>query len=88
MPHAELHYSDDLDIDAGGLLADIEALILRHERRGRTKAAPIRGDPSHPFQRLWHFWPPHRNAAFLAALQADLVAALSPHLPRPVLDQR
>ena len=26
---------------------------------------------------------PHRDPAFMAALQADLIAAISKHLPRP-----
>ena len=31
MPHCELQYSDDLQIDARAILAEVEAIILAHD---------------------------------------------------------
>lgn len=87
MPHAELSYSADLAIDVGAILAEIEHIILQHDAgAGVTKGRAYPADTYHHT----HFKAdvallakPHRNAAFLAALQKDLTEALSAHLPRP-----
>lgn len=87
MPHARLEYSADLEIDAGTILAEIEAIILAHDAgAGDTKG---RAYPAEIFHHT-HFKAeiallakPHRDMAFMAALQADLKAALARHLPRP-----
>ncbi|MEP4194918.1 MAG: hypothetical protein ABJL99_04695 [Aliishimia sp.] len=87
MPHAELSYSADLTIDAGAILSEIEAIISSHDdTAGDTKGRAYPADIYHHT----HFKAtiallakPHRNAAFLAALNADLSAAVAKHLPRP-----
>ena len=87
MPHCDLHYSDDLDIDARALLAQVEAVILRHDpQSGETKG---RAYPATTFHHrhlkatVSLLSKPHRDAAFVAALQRDLRDVLGEALPRP-----
>ncbi|MEP1352938.1 MAG: hypothetical protein ABJX32_00200 [Tateyamaria sp.] len=87
MPHCELHYSDDLDIDVPAILAKVEAIILAHDSEaGDTKG---RAYPAGQFHHtnfkatLSLLSKPHRDAQFVAALQRDVVAAISKFLPRP-----
>jgi len=87
MPHADLFYSSDLEIDAPALLREIEAIILAHDDgAGDTKG---RAYPASEFHHtnmkvaLSLLPKPHRGAAFIAALQKDIVAAVAAHLPRP-----
>ncbi|MEL6620212.1 MAG: hypothetical protein AAFY39_14145 [Pseudomonadota bacterium] len=87
MPHLELSYSSDLEIDAGAMLAEVEAIILRRDAsagdtKGRAYPAPV-FHHTHLKATVALLAKPHRGAAFVAALQADIVAALSAHLPRP-----
>lgn len=87
MPHLQLDYSSDLEIDAGAILAEVEAIILRHDdgagdTKGRAFPAPV-FHHTHLKATVSLLAKPHRGAAFVAALQADMVAALSAHLPRP-----
>lgn len=87
MPHCELSYSSDLSIDAKAILAEVEACILHHddgagETKGRAYPAPV-FHHTHLKATVSLLSKPHRNAAFTAALQKDLVARLSAHLPRP-----
>lgn len=87
MPHCDLHYSGDLDIDATAILAEVEAIILAHDSgagatKGRAYPAP-HFLHTHFKATLSLLSKPHRNAEFSAALQRDVVAALSAHLPRP-----
>ena len=87
MPHARLEYSANLEIDAAAILTEIEAIILSHDSgAGETKG---RAYPAEIFNHT-HFKvevallaKPHRNMAFMAALQGELAAALAKHLPRP-----
>lgn len=86
MPHCELHYSDDLQIDARAILSEIEAIILAHdpdagETKGRAYPAPISLHTNFKAT-LSLLSKPHRDAQFVAALQCDVVAAISAHLPR------
>lgn len=87
MPHATLQYSADLDIDAGAILAEIEAIILSHDSgAGDTKGRAYPAEVFHHTNfkaEVALLAKPHRNAAFVAALQADLSAAIAQHLPRP-----
>ncbi|MEM8654198.1 MAG: hypothetical protein AAGF36_05595 [Pseudomonadota bacterium] len=87
MPHCDLSYSGDLNIDAKAILAEVEACILRHddgagETKGRAYPAPI-FHHTHLKASVALLAKPHRTAAFTAALQQDLVALISAHLPRP-----
>ena len=87
MPHCELSYSDDLDIDAKAILVEVEACILRHddgagETKGRAYPAPI-FKHTNMKATVSLLSKPHRGAAFTAALQKDLVAVIASHLPRP-----
>ena len=87
MPHAQLTYSDDIDVDAAALLREIEALILRHDpSAGDTKG---RAYPAQAYHHT-HFKAeiallskPYRDAAFTAALQSDLFELIAAFLPRP-----
>lgn len=87
MPHCELSYSSDLTIDANAILAEVEACILRHDdgagdTKGRAYPAPV-FHHTHLMVSVALLAKPHRNAAFMAALQTDLVDLISAHLPRP-----
>ena len=86
MPHCELSYSADLDLDGGEMLRRIEALILRHDAdAGDTKG---RAYPAGTFHHthlkatISLLAKPHRGAAFTAALQGDVFDLLSRALPR------
>ncbi|WP_299147717.1 hypothetical protein [uncultured Tateyamaria sp.] len=87
MPHCELHYSNDLDIDVDVILAEVEAIILAHDAgsgqtKGRAYPAPYFRHTN--FKASLSLLPkPHRDAQFVAALQRDVVAAIAKHLPRP-----
>lgn len=87
MPHATLEYSADLQIDAGAILAEIEAIVLSHDAgAGDTKGRAYPAEVFHHTHcklEVALLAKPHRNMAFMAALQADLSAALAKHLPRP-----
>ncbi|KIC48831.1 hypothetical protein [Tateyamaria sp. ANG-S1] len=87
MPHCDLSYSGDLNIDAKAILAEVEACILRHDDgAGQTKG---RAYPAvaflhtHMKASVALLAKPHRGAAFTAALQKELVDVISAHLPRP-----
>ncbi|WP_415402992.1 hypothetical protein [Tateyamaria sp. SN3-11] len=87
MPHCELSYSSDLDIDVHTILAEIEACILRHddgsgETKGRAYPAPT-FHHTHLKASVSLLPKPHRGAVFVAALQQDIVALIAAHLPRP-----
>lgn len=76
MPHAELKYSSDLDIDAAEVLEVIETIILRHDSAsGECKG---RAYPSETFRHTHMLVSvsllskPHRDRAFSEALMADL----------------
>ncbi|MEM6373402.1 MAG: hypothetical protein AAF727_11570 [Pseudomonadota bacterium] len=87
MPHCELHFTSDLDIDVPAILHEVEAIILSHDpEAGKTKR---RAYPAPQFLHT-HFKAtlsllskPHRDAQFVAGLQRDVVAAISSYLPRP-----
>ena len=87
MPHADLHYSSDLQIDASAILREIEMIILKHDgdagvTKGRAYPAEI-FNHTHLKLTAALLAKPHRGAAFTAALQADLREAMAAHLPRP-----
>ena len=87
MPHCTLEYSADLQIDARAILQEVEDIVLRHDAgAGATKGRAYPADIFlHTNMKVTVdlLANPHRYPAFMAALQADLVAAIGAHLPRP-----
>lgn len=87
MPHAELKYSGDLPIDPAAILAQIEQVILTHDSaagacKGRAFPAAV-FHHSHLLVSVALLAKPHRDAAFSAALIADLEAAVKGLIPVP-----
>jgi len=85
MPHAELKYSDDLTLPTQQMLAEIEAVILRHDDgagacKGRAYPAPDYHH-SHVTISVSILQKPHRDAAFCQALLDDLEHTLSAMIP-------
>ena len=86
MPQADLKHSSDLSLDVPNLLAEIEALILRHD--GGAGACKGRAYPaetahhSHVLLEVQVLNKPHRDAAFMQGLLADLVGLLDAALPK------
>lgn len=87
MPHAEIKYSDDLQIDSRAILAEIETIILRHDAGAgacKGRAYPTSEfHHSHVTVSVSLLVKSHRDEAFSAALLADLEQAVSARLPRP-----
>ncbi len=87
MPQADLHCSPDLDLDAEGLLATIEAIIHRHDDgAGACKGRAYLADAAHHTSvklTVAMLAKPHRGAQFVAALQDDIWQTLAAELPRP-----
>lgn len=86
MPHAELRYSGDLEIDARAVLARIEEVIQAHDAgsgvcKGRAYPAQV-FHHTHCLVSLSLLAKPHRDAAFTEALMADVEAAVKLMLPR------
>ena len=87
MPHAELKFSSDLDLDAAALLREIEEIILRHdagagECKGRAYPTDIHHH-THLLLEVSMLTKPHRDDAFTKALLSDLEASLRAHLTQP-----
>lgn len=87
MPHAELKYSADLEIDSAALLAGIEAIIQRHDAgsgdcKGRAYPAPV-SHHRHMIVEVSLLPKAHRDKAFMDALRQDLAAYLEGEMPRP-----
>ena len=87
MPHAELCYSADLEIDAEDILREIEAVLQHHDAgsgacKGRAYPAAV-FHHSHMLVRLSLLTKPHRDAAFTEALMADLEQAVKAMIPQP-----
>ncbi|MEW2912971.1 hypothetical protein [Leisingera sp. JC11] len=87
MPHAELKFSSDLDLDAEAILDEIEAVILEHD--GGAGACKGR---AYPTDRYHHthitvsvalLTKPHRDEAFSQALLADLESRIKARLLQP-----
>ena len=87
MPHAELKYSEGLEIDPAEFLVEIEQILQRHDPgsgdcKGRAYPAPD-SHHRHLIIEISLLPKPHRDAAFMAALREDLAAHLMPKMPRP-----
>lgn len=87
MPHAEIKYSDDLALDSRAILAEIEAIILRHD----AGAGACKGR-AYPTTEYHHrhvtiavnlLVKPHRDEAFSNALLRDLEQSVSAMIPTP-----
>lgn len=84
MPHAELKFSSDLDIDAEAVLKEIEQVILTHD--GGAGACKGRAYPcdhfhhTHCLVELSLLSKPHRGAEFTKALLRDIEACLKRNL--------
>jgi hypothetical protein len=85
MPHAELKYSSDLTLDAPAILAEIEAVILKHD----ANSGACKGR-AYPAQQFHHshitvsvalLTKPHRDAAFSEALLAALESRIKAMIP-------
>lgn len=87
MPHAELKYSSDLEIDAATILAAIEAVILEHDTgAGACKGRAYPADQfrhSHIAVSVALLSKPHRDEAFSRALLADLESRIKAQLRQP-----
>jgi hypothetical protein len=87
MPHAELKYSTDLEIDAAAILADVEATIQAHDAgsgmcKGRAYPAAV-FHHTHLIFEVSMLPKAHRDAAFMAALLKDLEACIKSHINAP-----
>ena len=86
MPQADLKYSGDVKFDTIKLLADIEALILRHDSGAgacKGRAYPAQAfHHSHVLLEVGVLDKPHRDKAFMQALLDDLTALLDAALPK------
>lgn len=85
MPQADLFYTDDLDLDAVGVLRAVEqAIKARDESAGACKgrAVPVaQFHHSHVLLRVAVLEKPHRDAPFRAAMVAELIRVLDGLLP-------
>ena len=80
MPHAELKYSGDLNLDADAVLREIEAVIQRRDAGAgvcKGRAYPTdRFNHTHCLLTVSMLTKPHRDEAWTAELLAELKAAL------------
>ncbi len=87
MPHAELKYSDDIRLDSAAILAQIEAIILRHDDGAgacKGRAYPTGAyHHSHVTVSVSLLVKPHRDASFSNALLAELEQKISAMIPTP-----
>mgnify|MGYP001070060268 CR=1 FL=1 len=87
MPHVELKFSGDLDIDVESILAETETIIRAHDDgAGACKGRAYPSDRfhrSHAALRVTLLTKPHRDADFCAALLADLDARIGARIAQP-----
>ena len=84
MPHAELKYSDHLQLDAAAILAEIEQTILRHDPasgacKGRAYPCGVTHH-AHLLLTISMLEKPHRDDAFTKALMAEIEANVKAHV--------
>lgn len=87
MPHAELKFSSDLDIDAEAILEEIDTIIRRHDDgsgacKGRAYPAQ-RFHRSHCAVRVTLLRKPHRDEAFCTALLEEIESRISKRITQP-----
>ncbi len=87
MPHAEIKYSSDLNIDAKALLAEIESTILKHDDgAGACKGRAWSVDQFHHTHIIIgvSLLPKaHRDATFLQRLLNDLEQKIKARIIQP-----
>ncbi|OBY28759.1 hypothetical protein [Leisingera sp. JC1] len=87
MPHAELKYSSNLDVDAEAILAEIETVILEHDcGAGACKGRAYSTDRYHHTHitvSVALLTKPHRDETFSRALLADLESRIKARLHQP-----
>jgi len=84
VPHCELHYSDDLNLDAAGILQLVEAVINAHdpnahECKGRAYPTSI-FHRTHLKVTVSLLTKEHRDEQFTQRLMADLEAKIKSEL--------
>lgn len=87
MPHADLKYSADLDLDPKAILQTIEAVIGEYDAgagqcKGRAYPAEV-FHHSHVLVEVSVLPKPHRDEAFMNALMSALEKAVEAHLSAP-----
>lgn len=87
MPHADLKYSDDLNIDAPAILAEIEETILSHDNgsgacKGRAYPA-AHYHHTHILIEVSMLSKPHRDATFTDRLITELERRIKARLNQP-----
>lgn len=89
MPQADLQYSADIEIDAPLLLRELEAVIAAHDAAAgecKGRALPVAvTHRRHVFLQIALLEKPHRDAAFMSALQTKLFEALVAAVPSPAV---
>ncbi|WP_406648226.1 hypothetical protein QEZ52_04325 [Aliisedimentitalea scapharcae] len=87
MPHAEIKYSSDLNINAPAILADIEATILNHDNSAgacKGRAWPVEQfHHTHIIINVSLLPKAHRDAAFLQDLLDDLERKIKARIAQP-----
>ncbi|WP_102855444.1 hypothetical protein [Phaeobacter inhibens] len=87
MPHAEIKYSSDLDLDIPAILAEIEQVILSHDDgAGDCKGRGYSTDAyhhTHVAVKVFVLVKPHRDANFSSTLLAALRAAITARISAP-----
>ncbi len=87
MPHAEIKYSDDLEIDPYRILTRIEEIILDHDAnagacKGRAYPAGV-SHHSHILIDVTMLYKPYRNRDFRTKLLAALEVGTKALIPTP-----
>ncbi|AKS45495.1 hypothetical protein SAMN05444287_0591 [Octadecabacter temperatus] len=84
MPQADLKYSSDMDIDAEGLLAEIEAVIGDFDSgagKCKGRAYPAASyQHSHVFLTVQVLEKPHRDDVFMQTLLEKLTNTVDKHI--------
>lgn len=86
MPHAELHYSAEIDLPCDTILSRIEEVISTYDTvsgQCKGRAFPVAvTHHRHIYVRLKLLAKPHRDAAFFQGLLETLDSALDPLIPK------
>ncbi|MEL7098413.1 MAG: hypothetical protein AAGM84_06240 [Pseudomonadota bacterium] len=87
MPHARLEYSAGLSVDAPAILAAVEAVLqARDPGSGDCKGRAYPAEDAHHnsvFVEVSMLPKAHRDSVWCDGLRDELVAALTPLVPRP-----
>ena len=87
MPHADLKYSNDLNLNASTILTSIEMVIQTHDPGSgncKGRAYPTAEfHHTHLLVEISMLPKAHRDTAFMAALSADLETTIKAYLSQP-----